>query len=258
MFLEPQPTPYDWHFRCFGFPVRVTPWFWVAACVLGYDLATNMPGLQQGIGVALWIGAVFLSILVHELGHAFAMRRYGMDASIVLYHFGGLAIPGAAARWDRPRVRLNPQRQMVISAAGPVAQLTLAAAVYVTLFFSGHNTTTFSILDYVLPESQQPPLSSPALQALVIFLMLPSISWALLNLLPVYPLDGGQITRQACVLSNPWQGLRYSLMLSVAAAAVIAVWGMTKGQPFLGVLFLMLGVSNWQQLQGGSGGGNPW
>ena len=271
MFIEPQPTPYDWRFHCFGFPVRVTPWFWLAACVLGYEVGTSMPRLlmalareetpafSEGVGVVLWIIAVFVSILVHELGHTFAMRYYGMDASIVLYHMGGLAIPGAATRWDRPVTRINPQRQVVISAAGPIAQLLLALVVYLGLRLTGHFSATFTILDPLLPAPQGPLLASRPLHAMAIFILLPSIHWALLNLLPVYPLDGGQIARSLLTLRDPWQGVTHSLWLSVGTCAVVALWGLQNQQPFLGVMFLMLGFGSWQQLQarGGAGRG-PW
>ena len=69
------------------------------------------------------------SILIHELGHALAYARFGQPARVVLYHFGGLAIPES---WGRRR-HLPPAERFIVSAAGPLAQLLVAAAVgYVT------------------------------------------------------------------------------------------------------------------------------
>ncbi len=62
-------------------------------------LADSNPG--QGILLLMWIAAVFVSILIHELGHALAMRRYGISSYIVLYHFGGLAIPDRGGTFVR-------------------------------------------------------------------------------------------------------------------------------------------------------------
>ena len=280
---EPKPTPYDWRFNLLGFPVCVTPWFWLVTLVLGYGLWESMPyyleqmrahqeagviappdlaAFHPGLSLLLWLIAVFVSILVHELGHAAAMRWYGMDASIVLYHFGGLAIPGVWSRWDRPTTRVGNVEQIVISAAGPFAQLLLACLVFGLLRATGHYAQTFfGPADAILPYGPNAPLlGSLPLQALAIYILWPSIAWAVLNLAPVYPLDGGQIARHALVLWNPWQGQRISLMVSIAAAAGLAVYGFLNQNHLLGFMFLSLAASSWQmlQMQDGRGGSQPW
>ena len=87
MFLvDPPPSPGDLHFRLFGFPIRITPWFWIGAVLLGIG------GDSAPEAVLTWVVVVLISILVHELGHAFAIRYFGESARITLYHLGGLAI----------------------------------------------------------------------------------------------------------------------------------------------------------------------
>jgi len=83
---EPPRSQGDFQFPIAGFNIRVTPWFWLATALLG--IRNDDPRL-----VVVWVIAVFISIVIHELGHAFAFRYYGYNAHIVLYHFGGLAIP---------------------------------------------------------------------------------------------------------------------------------------------------------------------
>ena len=67
--------------------------------VLGYGLASNLDLLfgEESLGVipllALWAVCIFVSIGIHELGHALAFRRYGIESRIVLYFMGGMAIP---------------------------------------------------------------------------------------------------------------------------------------------------------------------
>src|SRR5207248_2880544 len=71
VFVEPERTAYDVNFRLFRFPVRIHPWFWIATLVLSasaWDL-----GL---LFVISWVVVVFVSILVHELGHALAFRAF--------------------------------------------------------------------------------------------------------------------------------------------------------------------------------------
>ena len=85
---EPPPTQGDLHFRILGFPVRVHPFFWVSTLLLGMG-----GGEADPVETLIWIGVVFISILVHELGHAVMQRRYGGRPWVTLYGLGGLAVP---------------------------------------------------------------------------------------------------------------------------------------------------------------------
>mgnify|MGYP000965581192 FL=1 len=92
MFLsEPGRTGYDLNFSCFGFPVRVHPAFFIMPLLLGNGLIT--PAVNQGVGLLVVTGIFFVSILIHEIGHAVAFRYFGIPSRIVLYWMGGLAIP---------------------------------------------------------------------------------------------------------------------------------------------------------------------
>ena len=262
MFLaEPAATPYDLNFRLFGIRVRIVPWFWLVALLLGWDL-TNSD--QRALLLTLWVGAVFLSILVHEMGHALAMRFYGMHSYIVLYQFGGLAIPEQYSSFlghGGRRSREDPISQIVISAAGPVAQLALALAIALSLELSGFRMRAgVPYLEYLLPLQEGRQIGSFPLELLLYFLMLTSVLWALLNLLPVYPLDGGQIARNVFTLFHPAGGIRYSLILSIVTGVAIAVYAFSRDDWFLAIMFGMLAYSSFQILQAysGRGGYGPW
>ena len=85
LFSEPPRSPWDLRFWALGFPVRVHPFFWLVAALLGLGDGRPQP-------VVIWVGVVFVSVLVHELGHALAARYFRWPASIVLYGGGGLAL----------------------------------------------------------------------------------------------------------------------------------------------------------------------
>src|SRR5262245_31536533 len=125
MFQEPGPSSGDLHFRLFGIPVRVSPMFWLVTVLLG--LRTD--GATPPAELLIWIVVVFVSILVHELGHAFAQRRYGGRPWITLYGMGGLA---ACDDCDR-----RTSSQILISLAGPAAGFLFALAISVALMVSG-------------------------------------------------------------------------------------------------------------------------
>src|SRR3954464_14267452 len=85
--LEPQETPYDLRFRLFGIPVRVHPLFWLFSAILGWNW------IEEGVAyVLLWVACVFISVMIHELGHIFMGLVFGSPGYIVLYSFGGLAV----------------------------------------------------------------------------------------------------------------------------------------------------------------------
>ncbi len=257
---EPPRTQFDLHFVVSGVSVRVHPFFWLVALLLGSGLVGN-----DGVRYVLWITAMFLSILIHELGHALAFRRFGIASHIVLYHFGGLAIPDTGSSpWSSGR-SLKPNENIFVSAAGPGAQLLLAAFVMLAFRASGYMVTypgsqiPFS-LPFVRPSliwGNAVMVQNALLNDFALFLLWPSVWWALLNLLPVYPLDGGQIAREVLVQVDPWDGVRKSLWLSVFTGGVLAFFGLSNGMMFLGIMFGMLAYSSWQILQQISGGGGP-
>jgi stage IV sporulation protein FB len=265
LLAEPNRTPYDFHFQLLGFPVRVTPFFWLAAVVIGWNLAIgagraggpNNPG--QAVFLLLWIACMFLSILIHELGHSLAMRYYGIPSSIVLYHFGGLAIPDSYSSFGRMQKFRRRENQLVISAAGPAAQLLLAAVVIVAVEAAGYRFADMIWpLDLFLVGSDKPLIGAIVPREVLYFLAAPSILWALLNLLPVYPLDGGQISRELFVRFGASNAIRDSLSLSLFTAIGCALYGWHSGEPFLAILFVSLAVSSYQMLQMYRFGGGPW
>lgn len=273
MFLaEPPPTAYDFRFQFLGFPVRVTPFFWVAAVLLGWGWADGMhrwslsigEPMNQGVLLLMWVSAIFVSILIHELGHGIAMRYYGTQASLVLYHFGGLAIPDTAGSFMRMGYRSSgKQNQIVISAAGPAAQLLLALVIVLIALAAGYSVPVPFIGEDYLPTSHLKPIPSLPVWAMAYALLSPSVMWALLNLMPVYPLDGGQIAREVFLRFRPANGVRNSLILSVVTGVCLAVYALTRHQTFMAILFGMLAYSSYQILQaysgrGGGFGGERW
>ena len=172
MFLiEPNETRYDLRWRMFGTPVRVHPMFWLMSLILGYD------GLiRAGVGYLLaWVACVFVSVLLHEFGHVWMGRLFGSTGYIVLYSFGGLAI-------GSNHLQRRGQR-ILVSFAGPAIQLVLLAAIWFSKEW----------LLRVVPLEWKPA-------GVRIWLMLFQINllWPVLNLLPIWPLDGGQIAREVC------------------------------------------------------------
>jgi stage IV sporulation protein FB len=240
---EPPRTPYDLNFSVLGIPVRVHPLFWAAALLLG------LGGSDKPAEMVVWIGAVFISILFHELGHAAAARAHGWQPWITLYGFGGLAS-------YRPTHR-SPRSQILISLAGPGAGFLFAGFVLASIAASGHEVAIGARTRSILPIAFE-FYSSPYLNQLIFDLLYINIFWGLVNLLPIYPLDGGHVAREMLGLVSPADGLRQSLWLSVIAATVVAVLGWTQMHvQFLAMFFAYLAYSSYAALRDnfGPGGG---
>jgi stage IV sporulation protein FB len=221
MFGAVQPTEFDLQFRLFGIPVRVLPWFWLLAALLGGNLLRD--GWQY---LVVWMVVVFFSILVHEMGHALTARLFGYYPRVFLYHFGGVAM-------YTPDGQYTAGRSILITFAGPAAGLAL-----------GLGAVVGSI---VLAASQVQV--QPLVDATLWYLMYVNIAWSVLNLLPVYPLDGGQITRDVCTSMNPRQGMIWTLWISVLVALLIAVAAFSMRMTFLGFMFGLMCYQNFQMLQ---------
>lgn len=239
-FTEPQRTQFDLNFRVLGIPVRVSPWFWLGSAIFGYGLTQGDPRK-----LFLWELAVFLSILVHEMGHALMIRRYGEWPRIVLLLLGGLAIGGG---------QRSSRQQVVISAAGPFAQIMLALLTIAVVRAAGYQFVwkiPFWNNDWFdLNGLNQPELPLAGLNDFVFYLVFPSIIWAVINLVPVFPLDGGQIARSLFHIVDPRGGVRKSLVLGIIAGGAVALYAFQNGEMYLGILFAALAFDSYQTYQG--------
>ena len=149
---------------------------------------------QQNIAQALmWAPILFISVLIHELAHAGTIGLFGYGSShIVLTGYGGVTINGRRAKaWQ----------DMLISFAGPAASVVLAFAIW------------------GLIQSAPRAMADPMLRAMLPALIYANAFWAILNLIPVSPLDGGHVVRNF-----------FRIFLSERLAFTISVWiGMVVG-----------------------------
>lgn len=236
---EPPPTPWDVRFGLFGIPVRVHPMFWLIGLLLGMNSHTP-------VELACWLLALFTSILMHELGHAFAMRAYGYYPSILLHGFGGVTSYGPSAYGSQ---RTDGSSRILIAAAGPAAGFALSAALYLVLRMAG----VAMEIQVGLPELVQISIGqiskSAALSEFIRQLFFVSVTWGFVNLLPVAPLDGGQISEELFTMINPRDGMRWSSMLAIVTAALVAVFAIVYGHGiYVALLFLYLAYWNYMTL----------
>jgi len=249
-------TRFDLNFHLGDIPVRIHPFFWLGTVILGWNA-----GEEEGERfkyLLVWVAIALVSVLVHELGHILMGRYFGRRGHIVLTGFCGLAIGSADVpyRWQR----------IAVSLAGPGAGFLLAGLVIgcswlaypdVTLYLLG---STFGV-----PVSIQPGAAIPndLVQFVIHNLMWVNIAWGLVNLLPIWPLDGGQISREICEYYRGRDGMRLAMIISFGTAIGFAILALVEkllkrpliphvslGQSWFAVLFFaILAVGSWQLLQ---------
>ncbi|GLK74292.1 site-2 protease family protein [Ancylobacter dichloromethanicus] len=141
-------------------------WIWVAY-------------YQRGGAGAAWEGVafvalLFLCVLLHEFGHIFAARRYGVKTpEVTLWPFGGIA--------RLERIPEKPSEELVVAIAGPAVNVVIAAVLLV--FLGGHVGVEH------IENIENPQVSLLAkLAAANIFLVV-------FNLIPAFPMDGGRVLR---------------------------------------------------------------
>lgn len=216
LFTSAAPGPYDLRFSLLGFPVRITPVFWVVALFLSGG------GTPQDAIVV--VAAILISILVHELGHAVLQRAFGGQPEIVLYAFGGYA--------SAYGVRESWWRNILIALAGPFAGFFLAGLVWGYVQLAGD------------PEA-------PMARVFVSAMLWINIVWGVLNLFPIWPLDGGRVAREVLtLLMKPSTGIVVSLAISAVVAAGLALWCWVETQSVWNTaLFGMLAYQSYETMQ---------
>lgn len=201
------------NFRIGDIPVQVQPWFFLTALLIGpHDLT----------GLVIWVPIVFVGVLLHELGHAWAIKRLGLSPDIQLFAFGGIT------SW-RGGGDVTPMQRAVVSFAGPAVGLTIGGA---ALLFS-------NALDP----------NNPLVGQLLRYTIWVNLGWGLLNLLPILPLDGGNIAASFSEMVFGPAGRRTARILSIAACVVLGLIALRYGWLWSAIIAAVLAYSNLQALR---------
>lgn len=184
--------------RIAGIPVRVDVTFALMPVIFGQG--------RPGWWLLGWCGVVFASILVHELGHALTLRAFGDTPRITLWAFGGRTYPTKTP---------SPGRDVVVSLAGSVTQVLLLGL------------PAYVIRTILVPSD----LTQLRWWLLLTDLVWVSIGWALLNLLPILPLDGGLVIKRMLGHRTGRRGELVATLISIVVASGCGLWAVLAELP---------------------------
>ncbi len=231
-------------FSLFGIPVEVQPFFWVVSALLGGAVYADTK--EAFLAVALFVLAAFVSVLIHELGHALTGRKLGGGyASIMLTSFGGLAMNQGG--------RFNRQQRFWMVAAGPGAGFAflLVILAVLSLIFDSADVIAFvggELFDLKLPFRTTELIdffrSKPFIYILLGNLVWINFWWGVINLLPVIPLDGGRIAE---LYIKPPSRVFAIGMVAAGAMALFGLWKMNSF--YTAFLFGYLAWQNYQNMK---------
>ena len=199
--------------KIFGIPVKIDLSFLFICALLAFGR------LSAPVFLVEWLVVVFVSILVHELGHALVVQSFGLSPQILLYSMGGLT------SW-RDEKGISPAKHIAISLAGPFAGFLFGG-----LFF---------LSNMVLPDL----FADRFWRRTYIDLLFVNWGWGVFNLLPVLPLDGGNVVYsiEQWVTKKPGGVIARVVSLVVAGAA--ALWAFSTGWLLVALLMVLFAWNN--------------
>jgi Zn-dependent protease len=180
----------------------------------------------------------FGSIVLHELGHALAARRFGIEVKDVeLWFFGGMTKMSRDAE--------TPGEEFFVAAAGPLATLAIAAAGTLA------GVALVGIDDFWNAARLDGAAPSDVAQLLISFLVSMNVLLLVLNLIPAFPLDGGRIARAAVwrFTGDRGRATRVSAGLGQGLAGLMIAFGvylLARGATIDGIWLAVLGWFIWQ------------
>ena len=188
----------------FGIEVRIhltfllfLVWIWFS-----YYQVAGFAGAVQGV---LFILALFACVLLHEFGHAFAARGFGIETpDITLLPIGGVA--------RLNRIPDKPWQELVVAIAGPLVNVVIAGV----LIFVIHTSATLEQLEY---------LESPRVELLAKLASV-NVMLVLFNLIPAFPMDGGRVLRALLAMAMPYaRATQIAAWIGQGLAVVFAIFG---------------------------------
>lgn len=229
-------------FSLFGIPILIQPFSWLILGILGLSIYSNVANPIQPALIFVVVGMV--TLLAHELGHALVSRGVTRSTPyIVISNFGGFTIPTQPAK-----TRLQ---HFCVVLAGPLAGYLPGVIAAIILGIQVGNVPLavqlFVLHPFVLQQELGNLLLSGYLSSFSALLystfFMVSFWWTLFNLMPIRPMDGGEL------LLTATNNLRLTSTIGMILSIVLGIWFLTGGSIFMPMMLGYFAWINWQILK---------
>ena len=190
-------------------PLSIHPFYWVFTAIIGWLFSGSLAGML------IWMGIILVSVLFHEFGHAITAVLFKQKARIQLVALGGVTM------YNGPKLKF--WQQFLITFNGPLFGFLLFCIATVLLKFNWPLVFTKVLL---------------ATQMANLF-------WTVMNLLPVLPLDGGQLLRIVLEASFGVKGFKASLLIGAVIAVLFALYFFLVQAFLIGAFFFMFAFQSF-------------
>lgn len=205
-------------FNIGNIPVRVHPSFLFLILIFGSGGGSFDPQ-----GILIFAGAVFTGVLAHELAHALVGKTFGLTPEIDLHGMGGVT------SWPEGRAVGN-WRSIAISLAGPLTGIAIGGLVH---FYALHFPPSSDLVDDILGQ--------------VFFV---NFWWGVFNLLPVLPMDGGNVMRAFLHVVTHGRGEKPARIISIVLAVGLGLFAVLIRWWFSVAMAALFAYQNYVALKG--------
>ena len=190
-------------------PITIHPFFWLTAAIIGFLYSGAL------IGTIVWIFVILVSVLVHEMGHASTALFFGLKPRIELVALGGLTIHQGD--------KLPFWKQFIIVLNGPIFGFCLFLLAWLLLRMP---VTGF-------------------IKGVLSYFFIVNLIWTIFNLVPVMPLDGGQLLRIALESFFGAKGFHVSLIIGMTIAGGTSLFFFLTQNFFIGAILFLFAFQNF-------------
>ena len=196
-------------------PVTIHPFFWITAALIGFLNSRSL------MGTLIWMFVILVSVFVHEMGHAITARLFGLNPRVELVALGGLTYHQGE--------KLPFWKQFIIVFNGPLFGFLLFLAAYGLLHV--------------------PVLATGIFKGILTLFYWVNLVWTILNLVPVMPLDGGQLLRIGLEAFFGAKGFRYSLIIGMVISGGLSLFFFLFQNFLVGALFFLFAFQSFDMFR---------
>jgi Zn-dependent protease len=211
--------------KVFGIDLKVNITFLFLLLWVAFSSLMTGATPQAAISEVLFIIALFMIVILHELGHALTARKFGINTrDITLLPIGGVA--------RLEKMPEDPKQELLVAIAGPAVNLVLAALLVFALLGFGFFNQPISL---TMVESN-----------LWVRLLTANLTLFLFNLIPAFPMDGGRVLRSLLSLRmDSVKATKIAANIGKGAAVILGIAGLLVN-PWLVItaIFIWIGASS--------------